>query len=126
MSKSNVETVTHTIDRIKLGLAVLVIAAGIVAYSMLDGQPTVARVAVFLGSLIIAAVIAWFSEPGRRTLSFARDSSNEVKRVVWPSRKEATQMTGIVFVFVVAMGLLLWIVDKGLGWVIYGLLLGWR
>lgn len=126
MSKSNVETVTHTIDRIKLGLAVLVIAAGIVAYSMLDGQPTVARVAVFLGSVIIAAVIAWFSEPGRRTLSFARDSSNEVKRVVWPSRKEATQMTGIVFVFVVAMGLLLWIVDKGLGWVIYGLLLGWR
>ena len=126
MSKSNVETVTSTIDRVKLGLAVLIIAAGIVAYSMLDGQPAVARVAVFLGSLIIAGVIAWFSEPGRRTLSFARDSSNEVKRVVWPTRKEATQMTGIVFVFVVVMGILLWIVDKGLGWVIYGLLLGWR
>ena len=126
MSKSNVETVTSTVDRVKLGLAVLVIAAGIVLYSMLEGQPTVARVAVFLGSLIIAAVIAWFSEPGRRTLSFARDSSNEVKRVVWPTRKEATQMTGIVFVFVIVMGILLWIVDKGLGWVIYGLLLGWR
>src|SRR5690554_8133230 len=126
MSKSNVETVTSTVDRIKLGLAVLIIAAGIVIYSMLDGQPTVARVAVFLGSLIIAAVIAWFSEPGRRTLSFARDSSTEVKRVVWPTRKEATQMTGIVFVFVIVMGILLWIVDKGLGWVIYGLLLGWR
>ncbi len=126
MSKSNVETVTSTVDRLKLGLAVLVIIAGIVAYSMLEGQPTVARVAVFLGSLIIAAVIAWFSEPGRRTLSFARDSSNEVKRVVWPTRKEATQMTGIVFVFVIVMGILLWVVDKGLGWVIYGLLLGWR
>ena len=126
MSKSNVETVTSTVDRVKLGLAVLVIAAGIVLYSMLEGQPTVARVAVFLGSLIIAAVIAWFSEPGRRTLSFARDSSTEVKRVVWPTRKEATQMTGIVFLFVVVMGILLWIVDKGLGWVIYGLLLGWR
>ena len=126
MSKSNVETVTSTVDRVKLGLAVLVIAAGIVLYSMLESQPTVVRVAVFLGSLIIAAVIAWFSEPGRRTLSFARDSSTEVKRVVWPTRKEATQMTGIVFVFVIVMGILLWIVDKGLGWVIYGLLLGWR
>src|SRR5690554_656059 len=126
MSKSNVETVTSTTDRIKLGLAVLVIAAGIVGYSLLDGQPAVARVAVFLASLVIAAVIAWFSEPGRRTLSFARDSSNEVKRVVWPTRKEATQMTGIVFAFVVFMGILLWVVDKGLGWVIYGLLLGWR
>jgi len=126
MSKSNVETVTQTSDRIKLALAVVVIAAGIVGYSMLEAQPTIVRVAVFLGSVIVAAVIAWFSEPGRRSIGFARDANTELKRVIWPSRKEATQMTGIVFMFVVAMGLLLWIVDKALGWIIYGLLLGWR
>ncbi|MFA5522629.1 MAG: preprotein translocase subunit SecE [Castellaniella sp.] len=126
MSKSNVETVTSTADRVKLVLAVVVIAAGIVAYSLLENQPAVARVGVFLASLVIAGVIAWFSEPGRRTISFARDANNEVKRVIWPSRKEATQMTGIVFAFVVAMGILLWLFDKVLGWVIYGLLLGWR
>jgi preprotein translocase subunit SecE len=126
MSNSNVETVTSATDRIKLGLAVLVIVAGIVGYSMLDGEPLLIRVGVFLAGLIVAAVIAWFSEPGRRSISFGRDSYNEVKRVVWPTRKESTQMTGIVFAFVVVMGLLLWIVDKGLEWVIYGLLLGWK
>ncbi|MDS1139684.1 preprotein translocase subunit SecE [Pusillimonas sp. SM2304] len=126
MSNSNVETVTSSTDRVKLGLAVLVIVAGIVGYSMLEDQPTIARVGVFIGSLVVAAVIAWFSEPGRRTLSFGRDSYNEVKRVVWPTRKESIQMTGIVFVFVIVMGLLLWVVDKGLEWVIYGLLLGWK
>ena len=126
MSNTNVETVTSTIDRIKLGVAVLVIIAGIVAFSLLEDQPGFVRVAVFVGSLIVAGLIAWFSEPGRRTLSFGRDSYNEVKRVVWPTRKEATQMTGIVFAFVAAMALLLWIVDKLLGWVIYGLLLGWN
>lgn len=126
MSKSNVETVTSTVDRVKLGLAVLVILAGIVGFSMLEGQPVVARVGVFIASVVIAAVIAWFSEPGRRTISFGRDAYGEVKRVVWPTRKETTQMTGIVFVFVVAMGILLWIVDKGLESVIYGLLLGWK
>jgi preprotein translocase subunit SecE len=126
MSNSNVETVTSNTDRFKLGLAVLVIVAGIVGYAMLEAQPTIARVGVFLGSLVIAGIIAWFSEPGRRTMSFARDSYNEVKRVVWPTRKESTQMTGIVFLFVAAMGFLLWIVDKGLEWVIYGLLLGWK
>jgi preprotein translocase subunit SecE len=126
MSNSNVETVSSSTDRIKLGLAVLVIVAGIVGYSMLESQPTIVRVGVFLGSLVVAALIAWFSEPGRRTLSFGRDSYNEVKRVVWPTRKESTQMTGIVFLFVAAMGLLLWVVDKGLEWVIYGLLLGWK
>lgn len=126
MSNSNVETVSSTVDRLKLGLAVLVIVAGIVGYSMLEGQPAAARVGLFIGSLIIAAVIAWFSEPGRRTLSFGRDAYNEVKRVVWPTRKETTQMTGIVFVFVIVMGILLWVVDKALEGVIYGLLLGWN
>ena len=126
MSKSNVETVTNTADRIKLGVAILIIVAGIVAYSMLDDQPTVARLGAFLASLVVAAIVAWFSEPGRRAIGFARDAQTEVKRVVWPTRQEAIQMTGIVFMFVIAMGLLLWVVDKALGWVIYGLLLGWR
>ena len=126
MSNTNVETVTSTADRLKLALAVLVIVAGIVGYTILDTQPMVARVGVFLGSLVLAVVIAWFSEPGRRTLSYGRDSYHEVKRVVWPTRKEATQMTGIVFVFVVVMGLFLWLVDKALEWIIYGLFLGWN
>lgn len=123
---NNVETVTSTADRIKIGLAVLAIAAGIVGYSMLEGQPAVARVGAFIGGLVVAVIIAWFSEPGRRTLSFGRDSYNEIKRVVWPTRKEATQMTGIVFVFVAIMALFLWLVDKALEWIIYGLFLGWN
>ena len=126
MSNSNIETVSSSADRIKLGLAVLVILAGIVGYSVLEGQPTYIRIGVFVAGLVVAAIIAWFSEPGRRTLSFGRDSYNEVKRVVWPTRKESTQMTGIVFAFVAAMGLFLWLVDKGLEWIIYGLLLGWK
>jgi preprotein translocase subunit SecE len=126
MSNTNVETVTSTRDRLKLGLAVLVIIAGIVGFSMLEGRPALVRVGVFIGSLVVAALIAWFSEPGRRTLSFGRDSYNEVKRVTWPTRKESTQMTGIVFAFVAAMALLLWVVDKLMEWIIYGLLLGWK
>ncbi|HWK59974.1 MAG TPA: preprotein translocase subunit SecE [Eoetvoesiella sp.] len=126
MSNTNVETVTSALDRVKLALAVLVIVAGIVAFSVLADKPAVVRVGIFIGSVIIAAGIAWLSEPGRRVISFGRDSYNETKRVVWPTRKETTQMTGIVFAFVIAMGALLWIVDKILAWVIYGLLLGWK
>ena len=126
MSNSNVETVTSTADRLKLALAVLVIVAGIVGYSMLEGQPAVLRVGVFLVSLIVAAAIAWVSEPGKRTLSFGRDSYNEVKRVVWPTRQETLRMTGIVFAFVVVVGGFLWLVDQILQWVIFGILLGWN
>jgi preprotein translocase subunit SecE len=107
-------------------LAVLVIIAGIVGFSVLSAQPMVARLGVFVGGLVIAALIAWFSEPGRRTLSFANESYNEVKRVSWPTRKETTQMTGIVFAFVAIMGIFMWVLDKGIEWIIYGLLLGWK
>ncbi|MYZ41441.1 preprotein translocase subunit SecE [Schauerella aestuarii] len=126
MSNTSVETVTSTADKLKLALAVLVIIAGIVAFSMLSAQPMAARVGVFIGSLIVAALLAWISEPGRRTLSFGQESYNEVKRVSWPTRKETTQMTGIVFAFVAVMGLFMWVLDKGIEWVIYGVLLGWK
>lgn len=126
MSNSNVETVNRGSERIKLGLAILVLAAGIVGYSLLEAQPGLVRVGVFVGALVLAALIVFFSDTGKRTVAFARDSYGEVRRVHWPSRKEATQMTGIVFLFVVVMAILLWIIDKGLEWVIYGLLLGWK
>ncbi len=126
MSNTSVETVTSTADRVKLGLAVVVVIAGIVAFSMLNTQSDGVRVGVFVGSLVIAAVLAWMSEPGRRTISFGQESYAEVKRVAWPTRKETFQMTGIVFAFVAIMGIFMWVLDKGIEWVIYGLLLGWK
>lgn len=126
MSNTKIETVSSTADRVKLVVAVLVIIAGIVGYSMLDGQSHLVRVGTFIGSLVIAAIIAWFSETGRRTVGFGKDSYNETKRVIWPTRPETTRMTAIVFAFVAAMGVLLWVVDKLLEWIIYGVLLGWK
>ncbi len=126
MSQQNVHTVGSTADKLKLGLAALVLLAGIVAYSMLADQPTYMRVGAFVAGLILAFVIAIFSDTGRRVFAFGRESYNETRRVIWPDRKEATRMTAIVFAFVIVMGILLWVADKLLGWVIYGLLLGWN
>jgi preprotein translocase subunit SecE len=127
MSNTSIVNVTSGIDKLKLGLAVLVIIAGIVGFSVFESKlPMVARVAIFVGSLALAALIAWMSEPGRRTIAFAHESYNEVKRVVWPTRKETLQMTGIVFAFVAVMGLFLWVLDKLVEWMLFGVLLGWK
>ena len=127
MSNTSIVNVTSGIDKLKLGLAVLVIIAGIVGFSVLESKlPMVARVAIFVGSLALAALIAWMSEPGRRTIAFAHESYNEVKRVVWPTRKETLQMTGIVFAFVAIMGLFLWVLDKLVQWLLFSVLLGWK
>ena len=52
--------------------------------------------------------------------------AREVRKVVWPTRKETTQMTLYVFGFVVLMALFLWLTDKTLEWVLYDLILGWK
>jgi preprotein translocase subunit SecE len=127
MSNSNIQTVTSIADRIKLILAVLVIIAGIVSFSVLETQLAApVRVVIFILSLFLAAGIAAISEPGRRFMGFAQESYYEVRKVIWPTRKETTQMTGIVFAFVAVMGIFLWLLDKSLEWVLYSIVLGWR
>lgn len=126
MSNQNIQDVNSAGDRVKAVLAVVVVLAGIVGFYALAQQPMIARVGSVLGGLILGGVIAWYSGPGRRFLAFAKDSWSETRRVVWPTRKETTQMTLTVFGFVVVMALFLWVVDKSLEWVLYDLLLGWK
>ncbi|MGO3123944.1 MAG: preprotein translocase subunit SecE [Advenella sp.] len=126
MSNSSVETVTTPSDKYKIVLAVVIIAAGIFAYSYFSDMNIYARVGMFVGSLVVAALIFWFSESGRRSVDFATGAYSELKRVVWPTRAETIQMTGIVFAFVIVMAIFLWLVDKLIEWIIYGVFLGWN
>jgi preprotein translocase subunit SecE len=121
-----VETVSTGADKAKLAGSVLLLLASIFAFYYLAQQDLWLRVAALL-ALIAAAVALFFtSEPGKQLIAFGRDSVREVKKVVWPTRKEAGQMTGYVFAFVFVMALFMWLTDKTLEWVLYDLVLGWR
>ena len=126
MATQNVQDVTSAADRLKLGLAIAIVVAGVVGYYMLSQQPMVLRILSIVGGLALGGVVAWFSEPGRRFLAFGKESWTETKRVVWPTRKETWTITLYVFLFVVVMALFLWLVDKGLEWTLYDLVLGWK
>ncbi len=125
MSNQTIENVTSGADRAKVALAVAAVVAGIIGYYLLAQQPMIARVGAVLGGLLVGAGLAYTTTPGQRFFAFSRDSWNETKRVVWPDRKETTQVTLIVFAFVVAMALFLWLVDKTLEFTLYDLILGW-
>jgi preprotein translocase subunit SecE len=126
MTTQNVETVASKADFAIVALAVLAAAAGVLGFTFLSEQPTVVRLGALAGGLVAGIVIAWFSEPGKRFLAYARESYQETKRVVWPSRKETVTTTGIVFGFVLLMAIFLFVVDKSLEWFLYDLLLRWR
>jgi preprotein translocase subunit SecE len=126
MASTQVETVSTTADKAKLGLAVALLLGSLVSFYLLTKQGPLAQWGGLLVCLAAAVVVFMSSELGRQFLAFGRDSVREVKKVVWPARKEAIQMTAYVFAFVVVMALFLWLTDKTLEWVFYDLLLGWK
>ncbi len=101
-------------ERIKIAIAALVAVAGLAAYYVLADRALGVRLGAMLGAFAAAAVVFWFTASGRTFVAFARESWEEAKRVVWPSRKETLQTTGVVFLFVFLMALFLWLVDWGL------------
>ncbi len=125
-TQPQVETVSTGADKAKLAAAALLLVGGVAAFYLLSQQGLWLRVLVLLALLAAAVAVFFVSEPGRQLAGFGRDSVKEVKKVVWPSRKEALQMTGYVFAFVFVMALFLWTTDKTLEWLLYDLILGWR
>jgi preprotein translocase subunit SecE len=109
-------------DKIKIVAAVLLVAAGVAGYYYLDQSPMILRVASVLAGFAAGAVVFWLSTQGREFHGYAQESIAETKKVVWPTRKETLQTTGVVFAFVVVMAFFLWIVDASLLWVVKKLL----
>ncbi|TNF63857.1 MAG: preprotein translocase subunit SecE [Burkholderiales bacterium] len=126
MATSDVETVQSGADKARMAAAAVLALGGFVAYFLLAPRGGLVQWGALLLALAVAAAVFLTSETGRQLLAFWRESWREVKKVVWPARKEAIQMTAYVFAFVFVMGLFLWLTDKTLEWVFFDLVLGWR
>jgi len=108
------------------GISIALILGSLIGYYGLASQPMMIRLGVLIGGIAIALGLVAVTPTGKRFIAYAKDSVNEVKKVVWPSRKETTQMTLIVFAFVVVMAIFLWSADKIIEWLIFAVFLGWK
>jgi preprotein translocase subunit SecE len=128
MSNQSVQTVSTSNDKFKVILAVVAVIAGVVGYFYLTGQNKPAYVAAgaLVAGLVFAVLLLWLSSTGRDFVNFAKEAVRETRKVVWPSHKEARQITLVVFGFVVVMAIFLWGTDKILQFLLYDLILGWK
>jgi preprotein translocase subunit SecE len=126
MATSQVETVNTGADKAKLGAAGALVIAALAAFYLLGKQGQLVQWVVLILGLAAAVGVFFSSETGRELIAFGRDAWREVKKVVWPARKEAIQITAYVFGFVLIMALFLWLTDKTLEWLFYDLILGWK
>ena len=125
-TNSQIETVSTGADKAKLAAAALLLLGGIVVFYVLSRSDMWLRVLALIVLLAAAVGVCFTSESGKQLIGFSKESVKEVRKVVWPTRKEALQNTAMVFAFVFLMALFLWITDKTLEWVLYDLILGWK
>ena len=113
-------------DIVKLVIAAAMVVAGIAGYYLLAANSIVLRLLAVVAGIVAGIVAAWTTASGQQFLAFAREALVEVRKVVWPTRKETIQTTAAVFAFVVVMAVFLWVSDKTLEWVLYDIILGWK
>jgi preprotein translocase subunit SecE len=82
------ENTTSIADKVKLGLALILVGAGIWAYYWLADTALVLRLLAVVAGLLAGAAVAWLSAPGKQFLTFALESWAEVKKVVWPTARK--------------------------------------
>ena len=99
-------------DKVKLAIAILLVVGGIVGFYWFGDQALLYRVLGLLAVIGVAVAIAATTEMGKRIVAFGRSASMEMRKTVWPTRKETTQTTLIVVVFVTVLGILIWIIDS--------------
>jgi len=113
-------------DRILLIAAGIVVISAVVFFQVLSEEQFLFKLLVLASGVLISLFLILKSVPGKNFIGFFRDSVQEMKRVVWPTKKETFQTVLIVFVFVLLVSIFLWMADKTFEWLLYEMVLGWK
>ena len=113
-------------DRILLIAAGITVVSAIIFFQVLSEEQFLIKSSVLALGILISMFLVLKSLPGKNFIGFFRDSVQEMKRVVWPTKKETFQTVLIVFVFVLLVSIFLWMADKSFEWILYEMVLGWK
>lgn len=125
MNASTEEQPSSSFDGLKWVVVVALLAAAIGGNFYYGQESVLFRAIGVVVAVGIAGLVAMQTLKGRTAVAFAKESRTEVRKVVWPTRQEAIQTTGIVLVVTLLMSLLLWGLDSVLFWVV-GLITGMK
>jgi preprotein translocase subunit SecE len=113
-----------TKDKLLMVLAVLILAVGVGGFYYFGDLHVLARAGMVVAAVVVALIVAMQSAPGKAAWEFARASRTELRKVVWPNRRETIQTTLVVCALVVLLGLYIWLIDTGLAWAMRSLVVG--
>ena len=114
------------VSKLLVPLAGTLAFASIISFQVYAEEGMIFRVALLCIGLGISLTLLFLSPTGRNFIIYFKDSIQEVKRVVWPTKKETFQTVVMVFLFVLFSAIFLWLADKFFEWVLYSMVLGWK
>jgi preprotein translocase subunit SecE len=117
---AKVESGASKLDGLKWVVVVALVAAGVVGNSMYANESLLYRVLALVALAVVAGAVGLQTAKGKAFLQLFKEAKNEIRKVVWPTRQETMQTTGIVVVAVLIVALILWGLDSLLGWIISG------
>jgi preprotein translocase subunit SecE len=110
------EQTSGVMDSIKLVLAVLITVAGIAGFYYFGNESLLLRVVSLLIAMAVAVALVMITAMGQDFWGFVQGSQVELRKIIWPTKKETMQTTLIVMVMVLFVGILLWMFDGLLLW----------
>ena len=108
------------LDWAKWIISSVLVLAGLVGNHYYSEVSMPLRTLGWVAVLALAGWVASTTQKGKWVVEFFRDSRQELRKVVWPTREETMQTTMFVGVAVIVLALILW----GLDWVLIQLI-GW-
>lgn len=109
---------TTALDTVLLWVAVAVLAVSIAGYYYFTAYSDLVRVVGMLIGIAVAILIVAVSSFGKLSWSYIQGSRMELRRVVWPTRRETMQTTLMVVIFVLILAGLIWVLDIFLGYAV--------
>ena len=107
------------LDKVKLIVSIALVIGGIVGfYYFEEAYDLIFRVLGLLVVFGLAVAVAVTTTTGGNIVAFSRSAAMEMRKTVWPTRKETTQTTMIVIVMVIIIGLMIWVIDRILKWIV--------
>ncbi len=108
------------LDSLKWLVVLLLVAVGVFGNSYYADESLLYRVLALVGLAVVASLIALQTAKGKAFFGLFKEAKSEIRKVVWPTRQETAQTTGIVVLVVLVVGLMLWGIDSLLSWIVSG------
>lgn len=123
MNASTENQPSSSFDGLKWIITFALLGAAVVGNYIYGNESVLIRAVAIVAAVIVAGLIAGQTAKGKNAIEFAKEARTEVRKVVWPTRKEAVQTTLIVLAATAFMSLVLWGLDSFLFWAV-GLITG--